>query len=312
VRYVGSFPINGTTQYTSHTISIDTARATAYLEGNAGDFSVYMMDLALPESPRAIGHFGPPGNSGIHDMTARRDTVYVAEGFQRSWSIWDLSDKAHPRIMVRVSFPGAGFLHNIWPTDDSRFCVTTEETVDKTVKVWDIHNYDSIALVGEYLAESRLAHNAHMQGSILWLSHYESGVIAVDLDDPFHPAEIARFDTYPQGEEAAFRGCWGVYPHTANGYVYGSNIDGYLTIMKLERGCLTRLAGDADADGHIGITDAVTLVNYLLRGGPPPASGLEEADVNCTQDVTLADVVHLAWYLYAQGRRPCELCVSTP
>jgi len=133
----------------------------------------------------------------------------------------------------------------------------------------------------------------------------------VDLDDPFHPAEIARFDTYPQGEEPAFRGCWGVYPHTANGYAYGSNIDGYLTIMKLELGCLTRLAGDANSDGTIGILDAVTLVNYLLRGGPLPASGLEEADVNCTQDVTLADVVHLVWYLFAQGRRPCEICVST-
>jgi hypothetical protein len=49
-------------------------------------------------------------------------------------------------------------------------------------------------------------------------------------------------------------------------------------------------------------------VNHLLRGGPPPA--LEEADVNCSGDLSLADVLHLAWYLYAQGRRPCEICVS--
>lgn len=308
VRYVGAFAINGSAQYTAHTISIDTARATAYLEGNVGNFSVYMMDLSNPELPTAMGHFGTAGGSGIHDMYARRDTVYVAEGFQHTWSIWDLSDKNAPKSMVRVSFPGAGFLHNIWPTADSKYCVTTEETPDKTVKVWDIHNYDSIQIVAEYLAESRMAHNVNIEGSVAWIAHYQSGVIAVDLDNPLMPSEIARFDTYPQGEDVGFAGCWGVYPHTANGYVYGSNMDGYLTILQLQRGCDTRLSGDVDGSGLINILDAVTLVNYLFRGAAAPV--LEEADVNCSGDLTTADVVHLVWYLYSKGRTPCEICVS--
>ncbi len=308
VRYVGSFPINGVGQYTSHTLSIDTARAMAYCEGNSSTFAVFMLDLTNPESPQAIGHFGTPGTSGIHDTYARRDTVYVAEGFERTWSIWDLSDKNQPRSMVRVSFPGAGFLHNIWPTDDSRYCVTTEETTGKTVKVWDIRNYDSIRIVAEYLAESNLAHNAHIEGGTLWISHYESGVVALDLDNPLAPVEIARFDTYPQGESAAFRGCWGVYPHTQNGYAYASNMDGYLTILELTRGCDTRLSGDADQDGRTGILDVVTLVNHLMRGGPSPV--LEDSDVDCTGDLATADVLILAWYLFAQGRPPCEICVS--
>lgn len=308
VRYVGSFPINGLAQYTSHTLSIDTARAMAYCEGNAGTFAVYMLDLTNPEVPLAVGHFGTPGTAGIHDTYARRDTVYVAEGFERTWSIWDLSNKSQPRSMVRVSFPGAGFLHNIWPTEDSKYCVTTEETAGKTVKVWDIHDYDSIKIVAEFLAESNLAHNAHIQGPLLWISHYESGVVALDLDNPQSPVEIARFDTYPQGEEAAFRGCWGVYPHTKNGYAYASNMDGFLTILELKLGCETRLSGDANLDGRTGILDVVTLVNHLMRGAPRPV--LEEADVDCTGDLGMADVLKLAWYLYAKGQAPCEICIS--
>lgn len=309
VRYVGNFPINGAFQRTSHTISIDTARATAYLEGNAASQSVYMMDLSNPESPRAIGSFGSVGISGIHDMTARRDTVYVAEGSQGTWSIWDLSDKSQPRLLVRVSFPGAGYLHNIWPTDDSKYCVTTEETTDKTVKVWDIRNYDSIALVAEYLAESRMAHNAHIEGGLLWLSHYTSGVVALELDDPVRPSELGIYDTWPQGEAPGGGGCWGVYPHTRNGHVYASNMDGYLYVLQLNRGCTTRLSGDVDLDGRTSLVDAVELVNHILRGAAAPV--LEESDVNCSGDLTTSDVVHLVSYLFGQGLRPCEICVSS-
>ena len=68
------------------------------------------------------------------------------------------------------------------------------------------------------------------------------------------------------------------------------------------------LSGDADQDGKIGIIDVVTLVNHLMRGGPRPV--LEEADVDCTGDLATADVLTLAWYLFAKGKAPCEICVG--
>ena len=41
--------------------------------------------------------------------------------------------------------------------------MTAEETANKTVKMWDIRDYDDIELVGEYLGASKLAHNVHIK-----------------------------------------------------------------------------------------------------------------------------------------------------
>ena len=55
--------------------------------------------------------------------------------------------------------------------------MTTEETVDKTVKVWDISDPDDVQLVGGWLGSSRLAHNVHIQGRYAFVSHYSNGLI---------------------------------------------------------------------------------------------------------------------------------------
>ena len=100
-------------------------------------------------------------------------------------------------MLVRVGIPAAGYVHNIWPSEDRRYCVTTEETANKTIKVWDISDYGNIQLVNEYLAPSRLAHNAHWFGNFHVNSHYESGIQLVDVSDPTNPVEMDRVDTYP-------------------------------------------------------------------------------------------------------------------
>lgn len=307
VRYVGAVSINGGASFTSHNFSIDTVTGFAYVEGSGFGDEVHVLDLANPEAPLYIRSFGT-APSGIHDIYAHDDLVYIAEGFSASWSIWDLSDKQSPQILVRVNVPGGGFLHNIWPTPDGQYCATTEETASKTVKVWNIADYNNIRVVGEYLAPSGLAHNAQIEGPTLFISHYESGVAAVSLSDPEHAAPIARFDTYPQGEQAAFRGCWGVYPHTTNGQIYASNMDGYLTILRLADACPTVLTGDVNADSEIGLIDIVHLINYVLRGGEPPAGGMEVGDVNCSGDISTADIIYLVHYLFKQGSSPCETC----
>ena len=75
------------------------------------------------------------GTPDIHDVYARNDTVYVAEGTNGTFSIWDVSDKYDPVLLTRVSIPNSGYVHNIWPTDDGKYAMTTEETVNKTIKI---------------------------------------------------------------------------------------------------------------------------------------------------------------------------------
>ena len=54
--------------------------------------------------------------------------------------------------------------------------MTTEETVGKTVKVWDLSDRDNPTLVGDCLGESELAHNVQIDGRYAFVSHYSSGV----------------------------------------------------------------------------------------------------------------------------------------
>jgi len=226
VHYVRSFFAG--TNIRSHNFSIDTASAHAYIcRQNYSGFTI--VSLADPENPVEVGSVT---TTEIHDVFGRNDTVWVAEGNRHTFSMYDVANKTSPVLILRHTIPNGGYVHNIWPTDDGRYAITTEETALKTVKIWDVSNPANVTLVGEYLGPNGLAHNVHVKGNELYISHYESGITAVDISNPANPVETARFDTFPRGESANFRGCWGAFPFTDNGYFYTSDIEGYLTVLR--------------------------------------------------------------------------------
>jgi len=215
---------------TSHNMAIDTAQGFAYVVSSSYN-AVRVLDLSVRESPVDIQSVPVPS---IHDMFARNDTLWVAEANAGSFSIWDMADKNAPNLLVRVSIPAGGYVHNIWPTGDGRHIATTEETAGKTVKIWNVEDLQNVTLVGQYLGASDIAHNAQFVGDTLYLSHYESGILVVDLSDPSNPTEIAGFDTWPSGNTSQFNGAWGVFPHTTSGKVYASNLSGQLFILQAQ------------------------------------------------------------------------------
>jgi choice-of-anchor B domain-containing protein len=220
------------TNIRSHNMDVDAVTGYAYVLAQSYN-GVRILDLADPADPQEIG-FVPLPNG--HDMHARGDTLYVAEGFEPTFSIWDVADKQNPQLLARQVVPNSGYVHNIWPSDDGRHVVTTEETQGKTVKVWDISDLDDIELVGEYLGANGLAHNAHVMGDLVVLSHYSAGVTVVDISDPANPVEVARYDTTPESDAGGFFGTWGAYPYSPSGYVYASDFDGVLTVLQMTSG----------------------------------------------------------------------------
>ena len=232
VHIVGTFAVNPGGSRTSHNLCVDSLKGYLYVEGiGSANNAVYIHDLSNPESPSYVTSFGI--SSGIHDIYAMNDTVYVAEGGNHSFSIWDLTNKSSPTLLVRVAVPNSGYVHNVWPTDNRDYVVTTEETTGKSVKIWDTRDLNNVSLVGQYLGPNGMAHNAQIKGDRVYLSHYESGVAVLDISDPTNPVEIARFDSYPEGEgPPAFNGTWGCYPFASGGLIYGSNIDGRLWILR--------------------------------------------------------------------------------
>lgn len=231
VHFITAVNITQGGQQSSHNLSIDTIKGFAYAEGFGNlNQAIQIFDLSNPELPVWVGNFGPAGS--IHDMYVMNDTAYVAEGYSPSFSIWNVANKSNPQMIVRVTVPTFGYLHNIWPTDDGTHVVTTEETPFMTVKIWDIRNLGNIQMVGEYIAPGQVAHNAQIKGDKIYISHYESGVSIVDISNPTNPIELARYDTYTTSEQPEFNGCWGVYNYAADGLVYASNRDGRLFILE--------------------------------------------------------------------------------
>ncbi|MEP0545439.1 MAG: choice-of-anchor B family protein [Rhodothermales bacterium] len=225
----------------SHNMDVDAVTGYAYVLSQRYR-GVRILDLADPLDPQEVGLVPLPNG---HDMHARGDTLYVAEGFYPSFSIWDVSDKQDPQLLARQPVPNGGYMHNIWPSGDGRYVVTTEETRGRTVKVWDISDLGDIELVGEYLGANGLAHNAHVMGDLVVLSHYSAGVTVVDISDPANPVEVARYDTTPDTDDDEFIGTWGAFPYTAGGYVYASDFDGKLTVLRMTNAATSAEAAPA-------------------------------------------------------------------
>ncbi|MCH7761720.1 choice-of-anchor B family protein [candidate division TA06 bacterium] len=226
VHFVKSVDLGGDPR--SHNLTIDTTAGYAYIQ-NGGRFRV--VNLADPENPVQDTFVIVPG---LHDLYARNDTVFTAEGSSPYFSFYDLSNKTNPQLIKRVQIPSAGYVHNIWASDIGPYVMTTEETPFKSVKMWDISDTSNIVMVGEYLGANGLAHNTHIQGRFAYISHYTTGIVVVDIADPTNPVEVARYDTYLPNDDPTFDGNWGAYAFTQKGYVYASDFDGVLTVLAFD------------------------------------------------------------------------------
>lgn len=230
VHFVRSITIPGNF-IRSHNLDIDTATGHLYVESDEflSSSGIEIFSLADPENPVNVGFISI---NGTHDIHARNDTLWVAEGTGKAFSVYNVTDKSNPILMGRVADNTFGYCHQVWPTDDGKFFISTEETPNKTVKVWDATDMNNITLRGTYLGTNNLAHNAHVMGDLVFISHYTAGVTVIDISDKDAPVEIAAYDTYPQSNNSNFFGCWGAFPYTNNNYVYATNFEGTLFILE--------------------------------------------------------------------------------
>lgn len=210
---------------TSHNISIDTANAMLYAEGNSSQ-PVRAISLANPLSPVQVSFFGIPS----HDIYGYNNIAYVSEGGNGSIGIYNLANPASPVLLKRFTIPQFGYVHNAWASGDGRYLMTTEETNGRSVKLWDISNLDSIRMTSQYLASPFLAHNTHIKGSYAYISYYTDGLRIVDLSNPANIVEAGYYDTYP-GTGGGFNGAWGAFPFFASGKVLISDIETGLYVV---------------------------------------------------------------------------------
>ncbi len=267
---------------TPHNIYIDTTMALLYIvEDFNWDPSVRIVSLADPINPVELSTINPSiDGKDIHDLFAQDSVLYIAEGSDPSIGIFDVSDPSNPSLITRLTIPAAGYVHQVWVSEDNAYMVTTEETAFETVKIWDIHNIGNIEMISEYLGGSNLAHNAYIHENKIYISHYESGLKVLDFSDPFDVTEAGNYDTYPLVESPGFNGAWGVYPFAENGLIYVSDMQTGLYILKFEQEEGPQiLAANVDfrnvVVGTVSDTLPVTIRNY----------GTEELTLTAISDI---------------------------
>ena len=211
----------------SHNLWIDTDSNLAFIEHQNGD-NIHIADLSNPASPEYAGTFGNQALN-CHDIYTRNNIAYVSEGWSYQFGIYDISNLDNINQLAII--PSEGYAHNAWLNDTGTHLITTEETEEKTIKIWDITNLNNIELVGEYLGENELAHNVHVLNDLLYISHYTTGLKIVDIFNPEKPIEVAAFDTCPLNNDGGYYGCWGAYPFTNNNYIYASDMQNGLYIF---------------------------------------------------------------------------------
>jgi choice-of-anchor B domain-containing protein len=201
-----------------HNIYIDEDNAILYASPGSGADPAIAYSLANPVNPVQLSTFGIHN----HDAYARNNIVYLSEGWDGSFSIYDLSTPSSPNLLVRYTIPSAGYVHNAWLTDDGNYLMTTEETSGKTIKLWDVQDLSNITLKSEYLVPNELAHNTHIKGDYAYISHYGAGLRIVDISDPNAISEEGYYDTAD---------AWGAWPYFNSGKVLISDITDGLYVV---------------------------------------------------------------------------------
>ena len=84
---------------------------------------------------------------------------------------------------------------------------------------------------------------------------------------------------------------------------------GYEDLIELADGLKGVRCADANEDGNVSVSDVITIVNYLFKGGSEP--WIYYCDVNGDCDVSVSDVIYLINYLFKGGFPPrcdCPEC----
>ena len=246
---------------TSHNIWIDAPSGILYAEGTTSQ-PIRVISLANPTSPVQLLTFG----NHCHDIFVQNNILYVSEGSNGTWALYDVTTPTAPVLLGEVAAPApAGFAHNCWPSADGRYLMTTEENTGETIKMFDIANLSSPVLTDQYLGPSGLAHNVHIRENFCYIAHYADGFRVVDISNPSNIFEVGFYDTNPA--TGGFNGIWGIYCFFASGKIIASDIQNGLWVFFFDDGSqkptITSTPGTAATAGQPYSYDADNVANVL-------------------------------------------------
>ena len=209
----------------AHNIYIDD-RGYAYIFGaNRGSGGAIILDLNQdPTQPVEIADIN---NWYVHDGMVKGDTLFLANGNNSLFSVWDVSNPVTPVLFSQN--PTVGYYsHNIWSSDDGNYIYTTEEDNGGHLSEFNITDLNNIDLTDKIQAEpgnNIMPHNAFYINDYIVNSYYTTGIQIFDVKSKGNIVNVGHFDTSPNFSGPGSNGCWGVYPYLPSGIIIASDIE---------------------------------------------------------------------------------------
>jgi choice-of-anchor B domain-containing protein len=294
---------------TAHTVAINEETGFLYAAGtNTCSGGLHMVDIRVPSAPRFAGCFSADGYThetqcvvyrGLDPRYAGREVCFNAN--VDTVTIVDVSNKAAPTMLARKSYPGRGYTHQGWLSEDHRYFLLDDEKDETKLKtntrthVFDVANLTAPQVVGVYEAATiAIDHNQYVRDGHTFQANYASGLRVLDLEGVANAdlKEIGFFDVRPEDNHPDYSGAWSTFPFFASGVVVVSAIERGLFVLRPTLAPMTRpdlivAASTSAALSGAGETLAVSAVTKNQGGALASASVTEfylSADDSLTPD----------------------------
>ncbi len=237
---VGHYDAEGLSS--AHNIAINEDSGFAYILGsNTCRGGLHMVNLEKPRRPVFAGCFSDDGYT--HDAQCVSydgpDPDYrgreVCFGFNEDTvTIVDVTNKGAPTMISRTGYPGVGYTHQGWLTEDQLFLLLGDELDEEELghptrtRIWDVADLDRPVLIGAHDAPTRaIDHNLYVRDGFLFQASYRAGLrlYALDAVAEGKLRPVGFFDIYPADNLPEFNGAWSVYPFFPSGVIAVSGIE---------------------------------------------------------------------------------------
>ncbi len=232
----------------AHNIAINEDSGFGYILGsNTCRGGLHMVNLDKPRKPQFAGCFNADGYT--HDAQCvsyvgpdsdYRDSEVCFAFNEDTLTIVDVTNKVAPRSISRTSYPGVGYTHQGWVSDDHMFLLLGDEADEQdfghntVTRIWDLTDLDRPLLIGVHEAPyAAIDHNIYIRGRLVFQANNRAGLRLFNLDavadGRLNPAGF--FDIYPLDNAPRFNGAWSVYPFFPSGVVAVSGVEQGLFLL---------------------------------------------------------------------------------
>lgn len=258
LRSVSSPPANFTadnhfTEFGSaHNMVINEDSGYAYPVGTSktGTYKggPLFINIQDPKNPKSEGGWGMDNYSHDAQVVTYNgpDTDYTGKEIligsnENEVVIVDISDKANPKNISKISYPNVGYTHQGWFTENQKHFILGDELDEQNFGnktrtiVFDFTDLDNPKQDFIYTGPTdAIDHNGYVKNNTFYLANYTAGVRFIDISNINSKTitETAYFDTYPENDGASFNGVWNVYPYFNSGKILVSDIKRGLFIIK--------------------------------------------------------------------------------